>query len=218
MKLPLAYSGYSYCFASLALSALASWLMGFWSLPFWILAILIVNFFRDPERRSSESTAGILSPADGKIIQISKVESDGQFQGFTEISIFMNLFNVHVNRSPIAGRIESVTHFPGKYLPADHEAASLQNEHVEIAIRSKSVCILVRMVAGLVARRIVPYVSSDQVMARGERIGMIKFGSRVDLLLPADVRIEIGIGDKVLAGITRLASFVNQTQAVNNRE
>jgi phosphatidylserine decarboxylase len=206
VRIPLAKSGMGCCIFFAAIALVLTLLLGIWSLPFWVLAAFVINFFRDPERNAHEPPAAILAPADGKIIQIEPVASEGPFKGYQQISIFMNVFNVHVNRAPAEGRIEKISHFPGGYLPANRDSASSQNERVEIVISSPFGYFMVRLVAGLVARRIVPEVSNGQIVVRGERIGMIKFGSRVDIQMPAGFRIDVGIGDKVIAGITRIAT------------
>lgn len=153
-----------------------------------------------------ESSECVLSPADGRVIDI--VSSPGEFdQQFAyKISIFMNLLDVHVNRAPLDATVLSLDHFPGSFLPADSAAAAEKNEHVDIRLATDRSIILVRQIAGLVARRIIPYIKPDQSLKRSDRIGIIMFGSRVDIFLHRQIRLEVGIGDKVKAGISRIAT------------
>lgn len=210
----LAPTGFSWVALPLALACLLSWFAGLiWAAPFWIITFFLVWFFRDPDRESWESSQAIISPADGKVIDISASDTEGVFQSHQKISIFMNVFDVHVNRMPVAGTIRDVHHFAGKFLAAWDPNSSKANERTEITLDTSIGPVLVRLVAGLVARRIVTYVKPNQQLARCSRISMIKLGSRVDIYLPSDCRIEVGMGDVVLAGITRLATI--QTLSAN---
>jgi len=167
------------------------------------ITIFIAFFFRDPERTMPGGNGIFVSPADGKVILIKNVyEKDYLHTESKEISIFMSLFDVHVNRAPCDGKVSLIKHSPGKFLVAHKDAASMENENTVILLEGKDGKILVRQVAGYLARRIVCRVKVDDVLKRGERYGMIKFGSRLDIYLPKDAEIKIKLGDKVRAGET----------------
>ena len=207
MRIPIARQGYCYIFSSFVITILISRFSLFASLPFWCLSLLILNFFRDPERRVPGDKNAVIAPADGKIIEISESDIQGGFENCFKISIFMNVFNVHVNRSPVDGKIVSIQHFPGLFLNAADKRSSLENERMEIELATEHGPILVRLVAGLIARRIVAMCQPDCRLKQGDRISIIKFGSRVDIYLPKTAVIQIGMGDHVKAGETRLAHF-----------
>jgi len=165
--------------------------------------LFMVLFFRDPDRTIPEDKGVFVSPADGKIILIKDVyEKDYLKAESKEISIFMSIFNVHVNRAPCEGNVSLIKHSPGKFLVAHKDAASIENENTVMVLEGKDGKILIRQVAGLIARRIVCKVKAGDMLRRGERYGMIKFGSRLDIYLPKDVEIKVRLGDKVKAGET----------------
>jgi phosphatidylserine decarboxylase len=170
------------------------------------LTIFIIAFFRNPERRFEDAEKLVISPADGKVIKIEDVEDRGSMAGrFKKISIFMNVFNVHVNRAPCEGTIEKISYHPGKFVSANLDKASAENERNEVLIRTKDGrAILTVQVAGLIARRIVCWTREGETIAKGERFGMIRFGSRVEVFLPADSRVVVRLNDKVRAGQTPL--------------
>jgi phosphatidylserine decarboxylase len=169
------------------------------------VTLFMALFFRDPDRIIPVDKGVFVSPADGKVILIKDVyEKDYLKAESKEISIFMSIFNVHVNRAPCEGNVSLIKHSPGKFLVAHKDAASIENENTVMVLEGKDGKILVRQVAGLVARRIVCKVKVGDVLRRGERYGMIKFGSRLDVYLPKDTEIQIKIGDKVKAGQTVL--------------
>jgi phosphatidylserine decarboxylase len=157
----------------------------------------VLWFFRDPERVSPTNPAGLLSPADGRIIRA----------GPSSISVFMNLADVHVCRTPVSGRVLSVEHVPGRFLAAFKDSASEQNERVSIVVDSDVGSVRFVLVAGLLARRIVCKVVPGQWLGAGERIGLIRFGSRVDLFLPPRTRPLVALGDRVVAGCSVLAQW-----------
>ena len=159
--------------------------------PSWFIAY----FFRDPERLIPADEAAIVSPADGKIVGIA-AETDKT----TRVSIFLSVFNVHINRSPVAGEVESVRYLPGKFKVAFDATASAENEQNVLVIRSGSDKIKFSQIAGILARRIVCWKKPGDSVAKGERIGLIKFGSRVDIFLPENVALSIKLGDKVQGG------------------
>jgi phosphatidylserine decarboxylase len=169
------------------------------SVPWLLMAGFCLYFFRDPER-SIRSEDALLAPADGKVVAIRQLPN-----GETRISIFLNIFNVHVNRTPIAGTVREVLYRKGRFLVASHEAASLENEQNTLIIDSSYGAVICRQIAGLIARRIICYKHAGDVVAPGERIGYIKFGSRVDVIFGSNWNPEVKIGDKVKAGESLLA-------------
>ena len=173
-----------------------------------IITLFMVLFFRDPERKIPEGKAIFVSPADGKVILIKDVyEKDYLKAESKEISIFMSLLNVHVNRSPCDGKVSLVKHSSGKFLVAHKDAASMENENTVMVLEGKDGKIVVRQVAGFLARRIVCRAEVGDKLRRGERYGMIKFGSRLDVYLPKDVKIKVKAGDKIKAGETILGQM-----------
>ena len=161
-----------------------------------VLLVFTLNFFRDPERRAPEDPGALVSPADGRIVR-----SDSG-----RVSIFMNVFDVHVCRSPVAGRVTSVAHEPGRFLAAMKDEASEQNERTTIVVQpAEGSPVHFALVAGLVARRIVCRVGAGRALLAGERVGIIRFGSRVDLDLPAGTAPVVSVGDRVVAGETIVA-------------
>jgi phosphatidylserine decarboxylase len=175
-----------------------------------IITLFMVLFFRDPERTTPGDKGVFVSPADGKVILIKDVyEKDYLKSDSKKISIFMSIFDVHVNRAPCDGTVNLVQHFPGQFLAAHKDAASIKNENTIMVLEGNDGRILVRQVAGLLARRIVCKVKAGDVLRCGERYGMIKFGSRLDVYLPKDAEIKVTLGDKVKAGETVLGIFRN---------
>jgi len=163
-------------------------------------------FFRDPERTTPEGEDIFVSPADGKVILIRDTYEEGYLKAHTrEISIFMSLFDVHVNRAPCDGTVRVIKYSPGKFIAAYKDDSSTKNENVVVILEGKQERILVRQVAGILARRIVCTAKIGDILRRGERYGMIRFGSRLDVYLPRDSEIKIKLGDKVKAGETILA-------------
>jgi len=171
------------------------------------ITAFMAYFFRDPERTVPEGLGRFVSPADGKIILIRNVYEKDYLQADTkEISIFMSPLNVHVNRAPCDGKVTQVKHTPGQFMAAYKDDASIKNENIVMALEGEQGRILVRQVAGFVARRAVCRVKPGDLLKRGERYGMIKFGSRLDVYLPKDAQISVKTGDKVLAGETVIAA------------
>ena len=200
-RLPLAREGWPFIVPMAALllfCAVMSWHVA--TVVVGILLILTVNFFRDPDRIVPDDPCAFIAPADGKVIRCESVE------GIHHVDIFMNVFNVHVNRAPMAGRVTHMHYFPGAFLNASFEKASEQNERNSFTLLGDDKTMIVfTQIAGLIARRIVSYVAvGDQVKA-GQRIGMIRFGSRVDCRIPEDYEVAVAVGDKVKAGESVLA-------------
>jgi phosphatidylserine decarboxylase len=183
------------------------WLAGGWvALPFWLLALFVLQFFRDPPRPVPTAIDAVLSPADGRIVSVGRARDPYADRDSLKISVFMNVFNVHSNRSPVDGQIERVTYFPGKFVNADLDKASEHNERNALVIRThQGALVSCVQVAGLIARRVLCYVHAGDGLARGQRFGFIRFGSRVDVYLPVDARPMVSIGEKVSATSTILA-------------
>jgi len=172
----------------------------------WIIAgfillgitLFVLFFFRDPERSSPEGIGLVVAPGDGKVIVVKDIyETDYLKQDVKQISIFLSVFNVHVNRTPIGGRIEIVKYNPGKFHIAALDKASLENEQTAMVIAEGKTKILVKQIAGILARRIICYVQPGDGIKRGERYGLICFGSRVDIFVPKDSEIKVKLGDRV---------------------
>ena len=189
-----------------ALTGLA-WL--FW--PLMVLTLWSIYFFRDPPRRIPQTSHVIVSPADGKVTDLSVVTSAGIPRN--RISIFLNVFNVHVNRSPIAGVIRDVRYQRGKFLNAMAANSAEENEQNIVTVEGEGHTVVFKQIAGLIARRIIFTRKVGDTVARGERIGLIKFGSRVDVLLDRNVSLQIKIGDRVMGGESVLALLPVATAA-----
>lgn len=177
-----------------------------------LLVAFILYFFRDPDREITKGDNLVLSPADGNIVLVKEVEEDRYINGpATQISIFLSPMDVHVNRLPIGGELEYLEYHPGVYLVAwDHRASEL-NERADFGIRhSGGTKIFFRQITGFLARRIVYHISKGDTLSGGDRFGMMKFGSRMDILVPADVEINVSEGDKAVAGQTILATINSQ--------
>jgi phosphatidylserine decarboxylase len=173
-----------------------------------VLAVWVVAFFRDPERAWSRGEQLIVAPADGKVVSVTQVDEPAFFQGRAErISIFMNVFDCHVNRYPTDGTVAYRHYNPGAFGHAGAEKASLSNEQSSIGLMTGRGKVLVRQIAGLVARRIVTDHQPGQVVHQGERLGMIRFGSRVDLFLPLGTRVLVHVGDTTRVGVTVVAQW-----------
>lgn len=168
------------------------------------LCLFFIYFFRDPERIPPPDPHAVVSPADGKIISINQ-NSSLCGENYIEISIFMSPFDVHVNRVPFDGVVKEIIHTPGKFFSAFKEKAYRENENIKITFETPYGVITVRQVAGFIARRAVCWLKEGQTLKKGDRLGMIKFSSRVDICLPSSFKIELKVGDKVKAGKTVIA-------------
>ena len=166
----------------------------------------MIQFFRDPPREVPADTAAVLAPADGRVVVVERARDPYLERDALKISVFMNVFNAHSNRSPVDGEVRNTWYFPGQFLNAALSKASLENERAALWIQTtKGVDVTCVQVAGLVARRILCYVKTGQALTRGQRFGFIRFGSRVDLYLPLDATPRVAVGDKVYATETILA-------------
>jgi phosphatidylserine decarboxylase len=196
--------GYYYALALLGVAVLMGWLAGpLWTLPACLLALFFLWFFRDPERLIPETPGTVVSPADGKVTDISSTKVGSVDR--TRISIFLNVFDVHVNRSPVAGVIREVHYQKGKYLNAMNPASAEHNEQNAVTVEGDGQIVIFKQIAGLLARRIVFNKKVGDRVQRGERVGLIKFGSRVDVLLDASATVQIKVGDRVKGGASVLA-------------
>lgn len=171
------------------------------------LGLFSAFFFRDPERSIPQGPGLVLSPADGRIVQVIPSEDGPLGPSATQVSIFLSIFDVHVNRAPIGGRIERVDYHAGSFLPAFDHRASLRNEQNCVTLRDAEKRVAFKQIAGLIARRIVFRKQVDDSVAPGERVGMIKFGSRVDVFLPAGSRLLAKLGDRVRGGSSVLGEL-----------
>ncbi len=183
---------------------------GLWGLALLLSAgaLWVAYFFRDPERSGPRGDRYVISPADGRVVMIAEVDEPAFLEARAiRISIFMNIFNVHVNRYPIGGVVKYVHYNPGKFVNAAKEKASLENEQMSVGIERGGVRVLVRQIAGLIARRIANYARLDAHVAQGERMGIIRFGSRVDVFVPTTAIVLAKVGDRPVAGTTVLAEL-----------
>ena len=172
------------------------------------LLVFIISFFRLPKRENTIQDDAIIAPADGKVVTIEEVQADEYFTDRRiQVSIFMSPLNVHVNRNPVSGDVAYSQYHKGKYLVAWHPKSSTENERHSVVYRKDGKEILVKQIAGAVAKRIVNYLQPGQQVKQAEEMGFIKFGSRVDLLLPLDAKIHVKIGDKPLGGVTVIATW-----------
>ena len=189
--------------AALGVGFLAGW---WWSIPVWLAALFVLQFFRDPPRDVPEDPGAVLSAADGRVVEVSRAQDPYVRREAIKVSVFMNVFNVHSNRSPVDGVVKERWYFPGAFVNAALDKASLENERNALWLRTPEggdvTCV---QVAGLIARRILCYVGAGAELERGQRFGFIRFGSRVDPYLPLEAEVKVAIGDKVKAAETVLA-------------
>ena len=188
------------------IAAVVAIFAGGWSLPFWLAALFILQFFRDPAREAPADPRAVLAPADGRIVAVGRARDPFLERDATRVSVFMNVFNVHSNRSPVDCTVQQVWYHAGRFFNAALDKASLENERNALWLRSPEgqdvTCV---QIAGLVARRILCHVAAGAELSRGQRFGFIRFGSRVDLYLPLDAEVTAALGDKVVAGQTIVA-------------
>ncbi len=179
-----------------------------WSWPFWLLTVFVVQFFRDPPRPIPSQANAVLSPADGRVVAVQTCRDPYAEREALMISVFMNVFNAHSQRSPVDGVIKRAAYFPGAFFNAALDKSSLENERNALVIETEAgQTVTAVQVAGLVARRILCYVTTNESVKRGQRYGFIRFGSRVDVYLPLGSRPKVAIGEKVFATSTILAEF-----------
>ena len=212
-----AREGFVFILAAAAI-ALATFGIALWtrSWPVWLLAFLltvialwVAYFFRDPERTGERGDALVVAPADGRVLRIGTVDEPAFMRGpATRVSIFMNVLNVHVNRYPVSGTVRYVHYNPGKFLHAAADKSSLENEQMSVGLEAKGgTKVLVRQIAGMIARRIVTYSKDGDAARQGERFGLIRFGSRVDIFFPVGSHVRVKVGEHTVAGTTVLGDL-----------
>jgi phosphatidylserine decarboxylase len=196
--------GYLYALALIAAGVLVGWFaQPAWALAPLLLAVFFLWFFRDPERAVPDAAGALVSPGDGKVTDVSFVTTGGEKQA--RISIFLSVFDVHVNRSPIAGVVREVRYQRGKFLNAMNQASAEQNEQNVVCVEGDGQVVVFKQIAGLLARRIVFHPKVGDRLERGQRVGLIKFGSRVDVLFDAGASLQVKVGDRVRGGASVLA-------------
>jgi len=203
----IAREGWMILLAAFAAALIATWLVGNWSIPFWIWAFFALQFFRDPVRVPPMDDDAVIAPADGRIVAVEKVNDPYLEREALKISVFMNVFNVHSNKSPVDGEVKQRWYVPGSFVNADLDKASTENERNALWIQTARGDVTSVQIAGLIARRILCYVRTGDKLVRGQRYGFIRFGSRVDVYLPTTARPEVSIGQKVSGGRTILARW-----------
>jgi phosphatidylserine decarboxylase len=206
----IAREGWPFLAVAILAAAVAGWLWGWWSVPLWLAALFVLQFFRDPPRQAPGDAHTIVSPADGRIVSVAAARDPYLDRDAIRVSVFMNVFNVHSNRSPVDGEVKKRWYNPGRFFNASLDKACLENERSALWLRTPGgVDITCVQVAGLIARRILCYVREGDHLARGQRFGFIRFGSRVDLYIPKDAAIKAALGDKVYATSTVIATLSN---------
>jgi phosphatidylserine decarboxylase len=204
----IAREGWPFLAIALILAAGATLWCAVWSIPFWIIFVFVLQFFRDPGREIPQQAGVVLSPCDGRVIKVERTQDPYGQRDAILVSVFMNVFNVHSNRSPADGTIQKIQYFAGKFVNADLDKASTENERNAIVLSTNEGHLITFVqVAGLIARRILCYVKVGDVLTRGQRYGFIRFGSRVDVYLPLAATVKVSIGDKVSATTTILAQL-----------
>lgn len=205
----IAREGWPFLAAGVAAALAAGWLAGWWwSVPLWLAVAFVVQFFRDPPRAIPGGERTVVSPADGRIVAVEKVEDPYLKRPATKVSVFMNVFNVHSNRSPVDGEVKQSWYNRGAFVNAALDKASVENERSALWLRADAgadiTCV---QIAGLIARRILCYAKAGDRLRRGDRFGFIRFGSRVDVYLPGEARVKVALGEKVRAASTVLAEL-----------
>jgi phosphatidylserine decarboxylase len=204
----IAKEGWPYLALAVLVAAVATFFIGWWSAPLWLAAVFVLQFFRDPPRDIPQGEGLVLCPADGQVIVVGNALDPWRNADAVKVSVFMNVFNVHSNRSPVDAVVQSVSYSAGLFVNASFDKASAENERNALVLRlddgTEITCV---QVAGLIARRILCYVKAGERLARGQRYGFIRFGSRVDVYLPPGSRPRVAIGDKVKASSTVLAEL-----------
>lgn len=204
----IAREGWPFIATFLALAGLLAWRHPWAAATLLLLGLFCAFFFRDPERAIPPGDTLVLSPADGRVVKVGAApEGSPAGPGAQQISIFLSIFDVHVNRSPVRGRVERVEYHKGEFLPAWDDKASLRNEQNTVTVERDGRRVVFKQIAGLIARRIVFRKRPGDAVERGERVGLIRFGSRVDLLLPAEALVRVRPGERVLGGASVIAEL-----------
>jgi len=204
----IAKEGWPHVLIAAGFALLATWLLCWWSIPFWLLLVFVVQFFRDPRRTIPTAPGIVVAPADGRVVMVGRARDPYLDRDALKISIFMNVFNVHSNRSPVDALVSKRWYHPGSFLNAALDKASVENERMALHLRTQDgtdiTCV---QIAGLVARRILCYANESDSLARGQRYGFIRFGSRVDLYLPTTATSKVSVGDVTMGGVTSVAEL-----------
>ncbi len=204
----IAREGWPFVALAVAVAAVVAAVAGWWSLPFFLVALFVLQFFRDPARPIPGEPGAVLSPADGRVVAVGRARDPYLGREALKISVFMNVFNVHSNRSPVDGEVRDAWYHAGSFLNAALDKASEQNErNALLIVTAAGVQVTCVQVAGLIARRILCYVKPGDRLSRGQRYGFIRFGSRVDLYLPPDALPLVAVGDVVHATSSVLAEL-----------
>ena len=203
MRIPIAKEGYIFI-GPLGVFSIFCWGLGWIVAGFFItgLFVFVIYFFRDPERKTPNISNVIISPADGKVVEIVTETDPFLNHPYRRVSIFLNIFNVHINRAPLAGRVGKIRYNRGKFLAAFNHKASLDNEQTAVLFQNGKDKVLVKQIAGLIARRIICRAHEGDQFKLGQRFGLIRFGSRVDIFLPLNAKLNVSNGDNVTAGIS----------------
>lgn len=204
----LAREGWPFIGIAAGVSLMLTPLLGLWSLPLWLVTVFVVQFFRDPARVIAGGAKSVVAPADGRIVAVEKASDPYLNREALKVSVFMNVFNVHSNRSPVDGEVKGRWYNPGAFVNAALDKASVENERNALWLKTADgQDVTAVQIAGLVARRILCYVNAGDRLARGDRYGFIRFGSRVDVYLPLNAQVKVVIGEKVRASSTLLAEL-----------
>ena len=206
---PIAREGWPFIAVSVAAALALWWFAGWgWSVLMWIIVVFMIQFFRDPKRAAPPGRHLVISPADGRIVSVERTRDPYLERDAIKLSVFMNVFNVHSNRSPVDGDVRELWYSNGRFFNAALDKASADNERNALWIRADSgIDVTCVQIAGYIARRILCYVRAGDHLRRGQRFGFIRFGSRVDVFLPMDARARVSVGDKVYGGQTVLAEL-----------
>ncbi len=201
-------AGWPFIWGGVAVAALLAAVAGWpWGLAAAVLPAFFLFFFRDPDRVIAGGPADVVSPADGRVMIVGAPIGDFAGTAWRQVSIFLSPMDVHVNRMPVGGRVTKVRYHPGRFLPAYRREAGDLNEYTEVTVDVDGRTVIVRQIVGILARRIVCRVREGDVVARGARFGVMKFGSRMDVFLPADASLHTAVGARVRGGVTVIASF-----------
>jgi len=204
----VAREGWPFLAITVIVALAVTWFAGWWSIPLWLVALFVLQFFRDPPRDVPGDSRTVVAPADGRIVAVEPARDPYLERDTLKVSVFMNVFNVHSNRSPVDGEVKKRWYNPGRFLNAALDKASLENERsalwLRAAVGADVTCV---QIAGLIARRVLCYVKEGDVLARGQRFGFIRFGSRVDVYLPRSAVVRAALGDKVYGGSTVIATL-----------
>ena len=207
-------AGWPFIVGALVVALIVGWWLGrLWALPFLVLSAFFVFFFRDPDRTIPTGPNLVVSPADGRVMLVGDAPFTGTPAGdFHLISIFLSPMDVHINRTPVDGRVTKVEYHPGRFLPAYKTEAGTHNEWTEVWFDHRGTVIVCRQIVGILARRIVTRLEAGQTVERGQRFGVMKFGSRIDLFVPRSATINVKPGDRVVGGESVLATLTSAPQ------